>query len=74
MLVRQCEESIPSDRLIGPFASMDDVPWQYILGTEVDVYSIHEAFAEASQPNRHAAAAAVCGAACGFAPDSQLAA
>ena len=45
-----------------PVASIDDVPSQDHLGTQVDVETIHEALAEASQRNKHAAAAA-CGAA-----------
>ncbi len=49
-----------------PVASIDDVPALYILGTQVDMYSVHQALAEASRLNKHAAAwsaaAALCGA------------
>lgn len=60
-----------------PFASIDDVPSQYLLRyllrPEVHIYSIHEALAEASQLNKHAAAA-VYGAAwlCSGFPASSL--
>jgi hypothetical protein len=49
-----------------PAASIDDVPALYILGTQVDMYSVNQALAEVSHLNKCAAAwsaaAALCGA------------
>jgi hypothetical protein len=38
-----------------PVASIDDVPVQYILGAEVDIYDVQRALSEASLLNKKAA-------------------